>query len=146
MNEWKKTKFININYFDSPDQINTIIQNSRKIFLVVENVVSFLMPYCKASKDVTKAFFYTPWKRIPFWFLDVSIIGYRNAALTWNSLRLMDGVQLPQGYNHFEKASSQKFLVLILWTSKRWQTESTLEPPSGFEHGTPGLGIQHLNH
>ena len=59
MNE-KKTKFININYFDSPDQINTIIQNSRKIFLVVENVVSFLMPYCKASKDVTKAFFYTP--------------------------------------------------------------------------------------
>ena len=24
--------------------------------------------------------------------------------------------------------------------------ESTLEPPSGFEHGTPGLEIQHLNH
>ena len=24
--------------------------------------------------------------------------------------------------------------------------ESTLEPPSGFEHGTPGLGIQRLNH
>ena len=24
--------------------------------------------------------------------------------------------------------------------------QSTLEPPSGFEHGTPGLGIQHLNH
>ena len=22
----------------------------------------------------------------------------------------------------------------------------TLEPLSGFEHGTPGLGIQHLNH
>ena len=33
--------------------------------------------------------------------------------------------------------SSQKFLVLIL---------STLEPPSGFEPWTPGLGIQHLNH
>ena len=24
--------------------------------------------------------------------------------------------------------------------------ESTLEPPSSFEHGTPGLGIQRLNH
>ena len=24
--------------------------------------------------------------------------------------------------------------------------ESTLEPPSGFGHGTPGLGIQRLNH
>ena len=51
--------------------------------------------------------------------------------------------QLPQGYSHFEEAvyflpfSSQKFLVLIL---------STLEPPSGFDHGTPGLGIQRLNH
>ena len=26
------------------------------------------------------------------------------------------------------------------------KAESTLEPPSGFGHGTPGLGIQHLNH
>ena len=64
----------------------------------------------------------------------------------------MDGVQLPQGWSHFEEAvyflplSSQKFLVLILSTSKGWKAESTLEPPSGFEHGTPGLGIQCLNH
>ena len=61
----------------------------------------------------------------------------------------MDGVQLPQGYSHFEEAvyflplSSQKFLVL---TSEGWKAESTLEPPSGFEHGTPGLGIQRLNY
>ena len=26
------------------------------------------------------------------------------------------------------------------------KAESTLEPPSGFEHGTPALGIQRLNH
>ena len=64
----------------------------------------------------------------------------------------MDGVQLPQGYNHFKEAayllpfSSQKFLVLILSTLEGWKAESTLEPPSGFEHKTPGLGIQHLNH
>ena len=64
----------------------------------------------------------------------------------------MDGVRLPQGYSHFEEAvyflplSSQKFLVLILSTSVGWKAESTLEPPSGFEHGTPGLGIQRLNH
>ena len=40
---------------------------------------------------------------------------------------------------------SQKFLVLILSTSEGWKTESNLKPPSGFEHGTPGLGIQRLN-
>ena len=27
-----------------------------------------------------------------------------------------------------------------------WKAESTLEPPSGFEPGTPGLEIQHLNY
>ena len=48
----------------------------------------------------------------------------------------MDGVQLPQGWSHFEEAvyflplSSQKFLVLILSTSEGWNAESTLEPPS----------------
>ena len=60
----------------------------------------------------------------------------------------MDGVQLPQGYSHFEEAvyflplSSQIFLVLILPTSDGWKAESNLEPPTGFEHGTTGLGIQ----
>ena len=64
----------------------------------------------------------------------------------------MDGVQLPQGYSHFKEAvyiiplSSQKFLVLILSTWEGWKVESTLEKPNGFKHGTPGLGIQHLNH
>ena len=64
----------------------------------------------------------------------------------------MDGVQPPQGYSHFKGAvyflpfSSQKFLVLILSTSKGWKAESNLEPPSGFERRTPGLGIQRLNH
>ena len=63
-----------------------------------------------------------------------------------------DGAQLPQGWSHFEEAvyflplSSQKFLVLILLTSEGWKAESTLEPPSDFEHGTPGLVIQRLNH
>ena len=62
----------------------------------------------------------------------------------------MDGFQLSLG--HFEEAvyfitlSSQKLLVLVLLTSQEWKTESTLEPPNGFEYGTPGLGIQHLNH
>ena len=64
----------------------------------------------------------------------------------------MDGVKLPQGYSHFEEAAyflpltSQKYLVLILSTSEGWKAESTLEPPSSFEHGTPGLGIQRLKH
>ena len=47
----------------------------------------------------------------------------------------MDGVQLPQGYNHFEKAvyflplSSQKFLVLILPTSEGWYSLQLLVNP-----------------
>ena len=42
----------------------------------------------------------------------------------------MVGIRLPQGYSHFEEAvhflplSSQKFLVLILPTSKGWKAES----------------------
>ena len=39
----------------------------------------------------------------------------------------------------------QKFLILILSTSEGRKAESTVEPPSGFENGTPDLGIQHLN-
>ena len=64
----------------------------------------------------------------------------------------MDGVQLPQGQSHFEEAvyfspkSSEKLLVLILSTSEGWKAELILEPPSGFEHEAPRLGIQHLNH
>ena len=64
----------------------------------------------------------------------------------------MDGVQLPKGYSHFEEAvsflplRSQRFLVLILSTWKGWKAELTLKPPNGFEHGTPGLGIQRLDH
>ena len=63
-------------------------------------------------------------------------------------LLLMDGVQLPQGYSHFEEAdyflplSSQKSLVLILSISEGWKTESNLQSLSAFEHGTPGLEIQ----
>ena len=65
----------------------------------------------------------------------------------------MDGVQLPQGYSHFEEAvyflplSSQKFLVLILSNSEEWKAGSTLELRSGFffKYGTPGMGIHHLN-
>ena len=45
-----------------------------------------------------------------------------------------------------ELLTSQKFLVLIISISEGWKAESRLEPPSGFEHGTPGLGIQRLNH
>ena len=62
----------------------------------------------------------------------------------------MDGVQLPQDYSYFEAAvyflpfTSQKFLVLISSTLEGWKAESILKPPCGFEHGTPGLGIQRL--
>ena len=61
----------------------------------------------------------------------------------------MDGFKLPHDQSHFKEAvyflplNSQKFLLIILWTLDRWRAEVTLEPPSGFELGTPGLGIKH---
>ena len=42
-----------------------------------------------------------------------------------------------------------KFLKISgihLSTSEGWEAESTLEPPSGFDYKTPGLGTQRLNH
>ena len=60
------------------------------------------------------------------------------------------GFNCLQDKSHFEEVvyflplSSQKLLVLILPTSEEWKVESNLEPPSGFEHGTPGWGIHKL--
>ena len=48
----------------------------------------------------------------------------------------------------FLPLSPQKFLVLTLYQPRkdeRLSRESTLAPSRGFEQGTPGLGIQHLN-
>ena len=40
---------------------------------------------------------------------------------------------------YFLPLTSQIFLVFIWYTSEVWKAESTLEPPSGFEQGNPGL-------
>ena len=40
----------------------------------------------------------------------------------------------------------QEFLVLNWSPLEGWKAESTLEPTSGFEPGTPGLGIQRFKH
>ena len=63
----------------------------------------------------------------------------------------MDEVQLFQSYRATTKGftlplSPQKIMVLISSTSEWLKAELILEPPSGFEPGTPELGIQHLNH
>ena len=61
-------------------------------------------------------------------------------------------VQLPQGY----RATSRRQFTFYhkspeipgthLSNLRRMKTESTLEPPSSFGYGIPGLGIQCLNH
>ena len=53
----------------------------------------------------------------------------------------VDGVQLPQGYR-----STTKRQLTFYHLVPRSKAESTLEPPIGFEHRTPGLGIQYFNH
>ena len=58
----------------------------------------------------------------------------------------MDGVQLPQAQELWGGSLlfTTKFPEIPgthLITSEGWKAESTLEPPSGFEQGTPGPGI-----
>ena len=47
---------------------------------------------------------------------------------------------------YFLPQTSQKVLVLVWSILEGWKAESILEPPSGFEPWTPGLGTQHPNH
>ena len=47
---------------------------------------------------------------------------------------------------YFLPFSSKEFLVFNWSTSEGWKAEITLEPPSGFELRTPGLGIQRFKH
>ena len=65
-------------------------------------------------------------------------------AKNFNCLKRLESQYKESGI--FLSTSSLKFLVLIWLTSEGWKTESTLELPSGFEHWTPRLGIQRLNH
>ena len=47
------------------------------------------------------------------------------------------------------QSTSSKFPEIpgtLLLTMIGWKAKSTLEPPSGFESGTPGFGIQLLYH
>ena len=54
--------------------------------------------------------------------------------------------------SHYEEivyilTQSPQILLALIWsTSEEWKAESTIEPPSGFELRTLGLGIQGLNH
>ena len=72
-------------------------------------------------------------------------------SLALNGLNMERKVKLELGQLLWKK--KKKLYGLFLWigfnclkaraTSSR---QSTLEPPSGFEHGTPGLAFQRLNH
>ena len=88
---------------------------------------------------------FTQW----FWTQDawMWMLGY---CSIW--LRLMDAIQLSQGYRINTKRvcvslqSPQQFLVLIWSTSEGWKSELTLEPPSGFEPASRRLRIKRQNH
>ena len=65
----------------------------------------------------------------------------------------MDVVQLSQGYQATKKRQFTFYnsVTKSSWYSfnRLWKDERmwfTLEPPSGFEPGTPRLGNQHPNH
>ena len=58
----------------------------------------------------------------------------------WGSTASRLQIHYEEGF-YFLPLSFPKFMVLISSTSEEWKAESTLEPPSRFQHGTPGLGI-----
>ena len=51
-----------------------------------------------------------------------------------------------QGDGFLLPLNPQEVLLLIYSNSEGWKAEWTLEPPSGFEPGNHGLGIQRLDH
>ena len=63
----------------------------------------------------------------------------------WMEFNCLKLEPLP-GDNLLLPLSSQKSLVLNLSIPEGWKSESTLNPPSGFEHGIPKLGMKCLNH
>ena len=81
----------------------------------------------------------------PIRIFSVIIINFMAAFYGWGSTasRLHS---LYEEVVYFLPLSSQKFLVLIWSTLEGWKAESTLEPPSGSQHGTPGLRIKRLKH
>ena len=64
----------------------------------------------------------------------------------------MDEVQLPQGYVQPIRGGSLLFTIQFPeipgthFIDLGRMKDSTLQPPSGFKHGTTRLGIQRLNH
>ena len=94
----------------------------------MQNFIPRFKAYFRKTKDPGIRCFI---KKCPFW---KKKSWFKKKKKTLWPL-FMDGVQLPQGYSHFEEAvyflpfSSQKSLVLILSTSEGWKAGSTLEPP-----------------
>ena len=80
------------------------------------------------------------WQQIYNWLLSLNLIYNTLRSGTGSSSTIMFKIV------YFLPLSPQKFLVLTLSTLEGWKGKPTFEPPSGFEHETPRLGIQHLNH
>ena len=63
----------------------------------------------------------------------------------WMGFNCLKAEEALRGNSLLFTTSPQKFLVLIWSTLEGWTAELTLEPPSGFEHGTPGLLFESLS-
>ena len=63
-------------------------------------------------------------------------------------LLFMDGVQLFQSYRNTtrRKFTFYHLVPISSWYSFNRPRKDERLPASGFEFGTPGFGIQHLNH
>ena len=66
---------------------------------------------------------------------------YVYGPFLWMALNCLRSTEPLQGGSLLFKTQSQEFMVLILSISEGWEDELNLELPSGFEPGTPQVGI-----
>ena len=69
---------------------------------------------------------------------------YFMGPFLWIGFICLKVIESLQGDSILFATSPKEFLILNLSTSEGWKAESTFEPPSGLETGTPGLGIHSI--
>ena len=104
------------------------------------------------SLEILESFFLVVKKEKDQFAKDYLFLPLRKKMLAVTLLRktlwplFMDGVQLSQSY----RATTRRQFTRSSWYSfnqlQGWKAELTSEPPSIFKPGTPGFGIQCLNH
>ena len=117
--------------------------------------ISFLIYSLGLEKTLIIWWLYQPIRRLHFHILKVIIFrcklssdwrlfqGIKNNKIK-NFMALFNGWSSTVSWlqSHYEKQFSPHEFLVLLWFTLEWlKAESTLVPPSSFEHRTPSLGV-----